>query len=252
VPDRPYVLLSAAMSVDGYLDDATHQRLILSGDADLDRVDEVRAGADAILVGATTIRRDNPWLRVRSAARREARLARGELADPVRVTITRSGDLDPAARFFAGPGTRPSADASASAPASKPQDPLVYVPASARGEVQARLAGAAAVLEAGDPLSLHVVLADLAGRGVRRLLVEGGGTVHTQFLLAGLADELHLVVAPLFVGDPRAPRLVGPGRYPHDAAHRMHLDGAEQLGDVALLRYRLGNPPPGGPAPPSS
>jgi 5-amino-6-(5-phosphoribosylamino)uracil reductase len=234
VADRPYVLLSAAMSVDGYLDDATHQRLILSSDADLDRVDEVRANADAILVGATTIRRDNPWLRVRSAARREARQARGELADPVRVTITRSGNLDPAARFFAASPGAPAAQGAAA-----PQDPLVYVPASVHGEVAARLAGAAAVLEAGDPLSLPVVLADLAGRGVRRLLVEGGGSVHTQFLLAGLADELHLVVAPVFVGDPAAPRLVGPGRYPHDATHRMHLEGTEQLGDVALLRYRL-------------
>jgi len=225
VADRPYVLLSAAMSVDGYLDDATHQRLILSSDADLDRVDEVRANADAILVGATTIRRDNPWLRIRSATRREARLARGELADPVRVTITRSGNLDPAARFF----TR-------SAPS---ETVLVYVPDSAAGDAAARLEGAASVLEAGDPLSLPIVLADLAGRGVRRLLVEGGGTVHTQFLQADLADELHLVVAPVFVGDPAAPRLVGPGRYPHDAAHRMHLDSIEQLGDVALLRYLL-------------
>jgi 5-amino-6-(5-phosphoribosylamino)uracil reductase len=227
VPDRPYVLLSAAMSVDGYLDDATHHRLILSSDADLDRVDEVRASTDAIMVGATTIRRDNPWLRVRSAARREARLARGELADPVRVTMTRSGNLDPAARFF----TR-------SAPS---ETVLVYVPESAAGEAAARLAGAASVLEAGDPLSLPVVLADLAGRGVRRLLVEGGGTVHTQFLLAGLADELHLVVAPLFVGDPAAPRLVGPGSYPHDSTHRMHLAGVQQFGDVAVLRYLLGN-----------
>jgi 5-amino-6-(5-phosphoribosylamino)uracil reductase len=225
VADRPYVLLSAAMSVDGYLDDATHQRLILSSEADLDRVDEVRANADAILVGATTIRRDNPWLRIRSATRRESRLARGELADPVRVTITRSGNLDPAARFF----TR-------SAPS---ETVLVYVPDSAAGDTAARLEGAASVLEAGDPLSLPIVLADLAGRGVRRLLVEGGGTVHTQFLQAGLADELHLVVAPVFVGDPAAPRLVGPGRYPHDAAHRMHLDSTEQLGDVALLRYLL-------------
>jgi 5-amino-6-(5-phosphoribosylamino)uracil reductase len=225
VADRPYVLLSAAMSVDGYLDDATHQRLILSSDADLDRVDEVRANADAILVGATTIRRDNPWLRVRSAARREARQARGELADPVRVTITRSGNLDPAARFFAR-----------SAPS---ETVLVYVPDSAAGDAAARLEGAASVLEAGDPLSLPIVLADLAGRGVRRLLVEGGSTVHTQFLQAGLADELHLVVAPVFVGDPAAPRLVGPGRYPHDATHRMHLESTEQLGDVALLRYLL-------------
>jgi 5-amino-6-(5-phosphoribosylamino)uracil reductase len=238
VAERPYVLLSAAMSVDGYLDDATHRRLILSSDADLDRVDEVRASADALLVGATTIRRDNPGLRIRSAARREARQARGELSDPVRVTISRSGDLDPAARFFAGAAT--PAGPGAPAPASAPQDVLVYVPASAHGEVEARLAGAASVLEAGDPLSLTMVLADLAGRGVRRLLVEGGGTVHTQFLLAGLADELHLVVAPLFVGDPAAPRLVGAGVYPHDAAHRMHLDGIDQLGDVALLRYRLG------------
>jgi 5-amino-6-(5-phosphoribosylamino)uracil reductase len=228
VADRPYVLLSAAMSVDGYLDDATGQRLILSSDADLDRVDEVRANADAILVGATTIRRDNPWLRIRSAARREARLARGELADPVRVTITRSGNLDPAARFF----TR-------SAPS---ETVLVYVPDSAAGDAAARLAGAASVLEAGDPLSLPIVLADLAGRGVRRLLVEGGGTVHTQFLQAGLADELHLVVAPVFVGDPSAPRLVGPGRYPYDATHRMHLESTEQLGDVALLRYLLAVP----------
>jgi riboflavin-specific deaminase-like protein len=234
VADRPYVLLSAAMSVDGYLDDATHQRLILSSDADLDRVDEVRANADAILVGATTIRRDNPWLRIRSAARREARLARGELADPVRVTITRSGNLDPAARFFAGAAPQAAAQGN---PAR--QDVLVYVPASVPGEVEARLAGAASVLEAGDPLSLPVVLGDLAGRGVRRLLVEGGSTVHTQFLQAGLADEFHLVVAPVFVGDPTAPRLVGPGQYPHDATHRMHLEGTQQLGDVALLRYRL-------------
>jgi 5-amino-6-(5-phosphoribosylamino)uracil reductase len=233
VANSPYVLLSAAMSVDGYLDDATHQRLILSSDADLDRVDEVRANADAILVGATTIRRDNPWLRVRSAARREARQARGELADPVRVTITRSGNLDPAARFFArsGPG----------------ETVLVYVPDSAAGEAAARLQGAASVLEAGDPLSLPLVLADLAGRGVRRLLVEGGSTVHTQFLQAGLADELHLVVAPVFVGDPTAPRLVGPGQYPHDATHRMHLESTDQLGDVALLRYRLAAPGTSGP-----
>ena len=219
------MLLSAAMSVDGYLDDATHQRLILSSDADLDRVDEVRASADAILVGATTIRRDNPWLRIRSATRREARQARGELADPVRVTITRSGNLDP--RLAGGDRTAPR------------QTGLVYGPHCGAGEAAARLQGAASVLEAGDPLSLPLVLADLAGRGVRRLLVEGGSTVHTQFLQAGLADELHLVVAPVFVGDPAAPRLVGPGRYPHDATHRMHLESTEQLGDVALLRYLL-------------
>ena len=60
--DRPYTLLSCGMSLDGYLDDATDQRLLLSNEADFDRVDEVRAGCDAILVGAATVRNDNPRL----------------------------------------------------------------------------------------------------------------------------------------------------------------------------------------------
>ena len=64
--DRPYVLLSCAMSIDGYIDDASNTRLLMSNDADFDRVDEVRAGCDAILVGANTIRRDNPRLMVRA------------------------------------------------------------------------------------------------------------------------------------------------------------------------------------------
>ena len=60
--ERPYVLLSVAASIDGFIDDNTDQRLLLSNDADFDRVDAVRAGVDAILVGANTIRRDDPRL----------------------------------------------------------------------------------------------------------------------------------------------------------------------------------------------
>lgn len=57
---HPYVLLSAAVSLDGCLDDTGPGRLLLSGPADFDRVDEVRAESDAILVGAGTLRADNP------------------------------------------------------------------------------------------------------------------------------------------------------------------------------------------------
>src|SRR5258708_22350486 len=95
--DRPYVLLSAATSVDGCLDDATDTRLILSNEADLDRVDEVRAGSDAIMVGAGPIRRDNPALLVRSQARRDERGGRGLPASPGRVTLTRTRGIRPAA-----------------------------------------------------------------------------------------------------------------------------------------------------------
>src|SRR5205814_4896726 len=102
-----------------------------------------------------------------------------------------------------------------------------------------RLGGVATVVDAGDPVDLPRLLSDLAGRGAGRLLVEGGGGIHTRFLTAGLADELHLVVAPLFVGDSRAPRFAGDGAYPWHAGHRTRLVEIRQIGDVALLRYAL-------------
>ena len=70
LPTRPYVLISCAMSADGRIDDTSPVRLLLSGPDDLDRVDELRASADAILVGANTVRRDNPRLLIRSPRRR--------------------------------------------------------------------------------------------------------------------------------------------------------------------------------------
>jgi 5-amino-6-(5-phosphoribosylamino)uracil reductase len=97
---RPRVVLSVAASVDGYIDDASADRLILSGDADLDRVDGERAAADAILVGAGTIRRDDPRLLVRDPARVAARVAAGRSPQPLKATVSGRGDLDPAARFF--------------------------------------------------------------------------------------------------------------------------------------------------------
>jgi 5-amino-6-(5-phosphoribosylamino)uracil reductase len=222
------VLLSAAMSVDGCIDDATGTRLILSNEADLDRVDEVRAGSDAILVGAGTIRRDNPALLVRSKARRSGRVARGLPASPARVTLTASGDLDASARFFtAGEGER-----------------LIYVPAGEQDRVRDRIGGVAGaqVIGVGDPLGdrvdLTAVLADLAARGVRRLMVEGGGSVLAQFLAEGLADEFDLVVAPLFVGDAAAPRIGGvPAGAPR---RRLHLAEVRVIGDVVLMRYLPG------------
>jgi 5-amino-6-(5-phosphoribosylamino)uracil reductase len=80
---------------------------------------------------------------------------------------------------------------------------------------------------------------DLHDRGVGRLMVEGGGTIHTQFLTEGLADELQLVVAPFFVGDSRARRFVDDGRFPFHAGRRAELADVRRLGEVVLLRYAL-------------
>jgi len=251
VPPRPYVLLSCATSADGYLDDASPRRLVLSGPADLDRVDEVRAGCDAILVGAQTVRKDNPRLLVRDPRRRARRAARGLPAQPARVTLTATGDLDPQARFFAPGAPR-----------------LVYCATPAIGRARARLGQAedsAVLIDAGDPLSLDLVLEDLAERGVLRLMVEGGAQLLGAFLARDLADELNLAVAPFFVADPTAPRLdlprpatgpasatgpAPPGLDPNTIVgpnfpnSPMTLAEVRRVDEMGLLRYLLG---PGGP-----
>ncbi|MFG2052884.1 RibD family protein [Micromonospora sp. NPDC048930] len=220
---RPYVLLSCAMSIDGYIDDASTQRLLLSNDSDLDRVDEVRAACDAILVGAATVRRDDPRLLVRSEGRRADRVARGLPPSPVKVTVTASGDLDPGARFFTfGDGLK-----------------LVYCPSGVVEKTREQVGEVATVVDGGEPVTPAAVVDDLAARGVRRLMVEGGGSLHCQFLTAGLADELHLVVAPFFVGDCRAPRFVGDGRFPWHPGRRARVVEVRQIGDVVLTRYAL-------------
>jgi 5-amino-6-(5-phosphoribosylamino)uracil reductase len=109
-------------------------------------------------------------------------------------------------------------------------------------QVGRRLDGLAEVVDAGDRPALAVVLADLSRRGVRRLMVEGGASLSRQFLTGGLADELQLVIAPFFVGDPGAPRFAGPGRYPNGPSHQMALAEVREIGAVVLLRYLLEGP----------
>src|SRR5690606_14692422 len=148
---RPYVLLSAAVSLDGYLDDTGPERLLLSSPADFDRVDEVRACVDAILIGAGTIRADNPRLLVNSPERRAARVAGGKAEYPLKVTVSGSGELDPAARFWHTGGEK-----------------VLYT--TDRGAERAHALGIAAdVVPLGPELDWRRLLEHLGGvRGVRR------------------------------------------------------------------------------------
>ena len=220
--ERPYTLLSCSMSLDGYLGDQT-PRLPLSNDADFDRVDEVRASCDAIMVGAVTVRTDNPRLLVRSPVRRRERTARGLPASPKKITVTNRVDLDASSNFFT----------------AGESEKLVYTPSSRVEDARARLGPAATVVDGGLRVRMRWLTEDLGDRGVERLMVEGGGVVHTQFLADELADELQLVVAPIFVGDSSSPRFVRDGRFPWNADRRATLAEVRQLGDVVLLRYAL-------------
>ena len=223
MPDRPYTLLSCGMSIDGYLDSAAPRRLELSNDADFERVDAVRASCDAILVGAATVRNDNPRLLVRSKSRREERMGRGLPPSPIKVTLTERLELDPCADFFTTGET----------------EKLVYCASPRVLDARSRLGGVATVVDGGQPVAMRRITEDLGARGVHRLMVEGGGKVHTQFLTDNLADELQLVVAPFFVGDSRAPRFVSDGRFPWNPGRRATLADVRQIGDVVLLRYAL-------------
>ena len=95
------------------------------------------------------------------------------------------------------------------------------------------------LVDGGQPVDMQQMSEDLYARGVHRLMVEGGGMVHTQFLTADLADELHLVVAPFFVGDSRARRFVSDGRFPWNPDRRATLAEVRRIDDVVLLRYAL-------------
>src|ERR1700722_7107431 len=229
VPDRPYTLLSCAVSIDGYLDDASPDRLILSGPEDLDEGDELRATADASRVGAGTGRANNPRLLVRDPARIAAREAAGKPPHPLRVTVTATADLDPAARFFTGPGA-----------------PAVYCASAAVAAAEEKFAGRAVVIDAGAGLSLAAVLQDLhLERTVATVLIEGGARILRDArilraaLAAGLADELRLAIAPFFVADESAPRFALPARYPNTPANPMTLTTLRRVGGVAVHRYRL-------------
>jgi 5-amino-6-(5-phosphoribosylamino)uracil reductase len=221
--ERPYTLLSCSMSLDGYLDGATVKRLPLSNEADLDRVDAVRADADAILVGAATVRNDNPRLVIRSGQRRADRVACGRPPSPIKVTVTARGRLDRDSCFFT----------------CGEAEKLVYCPHAVVGELAELLAYSATVIDCGAEISMAAISEDLFARGVRRLMVEGGQEIHTQFLTAGLADELNLVVAPFFVGDSRARRFVGDGEFPWHMGRRAELADVRRIDDVVLLRYAL-------------
>jgi 5-amino-6-(5-phosphoribosylamino)uracil reductase len=210
--------VSAAMSLDGHIDDGTPQRLLLSSPEDFADVDQARAECDAILVGAETVRRDNPSLVLRDPALVEARRLRGEAPEPTKVTVTTSGDLDPAANFFRA-GRAPK---------------LVVCPVAIDAALRQRLGGAAEVVPLESVTPATVVRA-LAERGIRRLFVEGGATVLTAFLSAGAFHRLRLAIAPFFVGDDQAPRLVRAASFPHDAAHRLRVTRARVLGDVTVI-----------------
>ncbi len=192
--ERPYVVLNAATTVDGKVAVAGRAGGIGSP---LDRVlmRRVRAAADALLVGATTLRAESidPRILPSLSAEREAR---GQPPQPLAVTVSNSLDLDPCHRFFVQGPTRT----------------LVFT--SERADVRrvSALSKYAQVERIGaDVVDLAGLLERLRhGFGVERLLVEGGPTLNQRLLERDLVDELFWTVAPKLAGGRGLSLLHGP------------------------------------------
>ena len=229
MPDIPSsrdveVRLNMAISVDGFIDDQSSEPLILSNASDWDEVDQLRAWCDAILVGASTIRKDDSRLLLRNEQRRKSRIAQGRPADPIKVTLTASGQIDPQSRFLQV-GEQPK---------------IIYCIDEVADSLRESIGDLAIVVGLGQrELSGKSLLIDLSSRGLNKLLIEGGSDVATLFLQEGLVDEMRLAVAPFFVGENGNPRFVKPAQLPHCKGNEMKLKSLNKIDDVAVLTYRL-------------
>jgi 5-amino-6-(5-phosphoribosylamino)uracil reductase len=220
--NKPYVIIKCAMSVDGYIDDTTDERLILSDEADFDRVDEERAKCDAILLGADTVRNDNPRVLIKSEERKKQRIANNKSADLRKVTITSSGNFSKNSKFFTYGESKK----------------IVYCNEKESDRLSNELGELAEVISfKEDNVDPEFILNNLYDKGVKKLMIEGGSKILTMFLSRGLFDEFQVSVAPFFVGDDNAVSLVNAARFINDKNNRMKVKNVEMIGDCALLTY---------------
>ncbi len=169
------ITLSAAVTADGYLDDNGPGRLLISTPRDWQAVYALRTAHDAILVGAETLRRDNPSLLLRDDEARRRRRHSGLRPDITKVAVTRSGRLSPALRFFT------EGDADRYVFSNTEIDDLKFV---------------AEVICTETPITAAYLVTELEKRGIERLMVEGGAQILGMFLDEGLADTVRLAVNP--------------------------------------------------------
>jgi diaminohydroxyphosphoribosylaminopyrimidine deaminase/5-amino-6-(5-phosphoribosylamino)uracil reductase len=213
---RPHVTLKAGMTLDGKIADRHGASRWITGDAARARAHRLRSESDAIVVGIGTVLRDDPELTVR--------LGQPWPREPLRVVLDTAARTPVGARLIR---------------AGRPSHAVIAVGADAPdGRVRALAASGATVVSCGTRdgrVDLGALLADLFGREVRALLVEGGGEVHGAFLDAGLVDRVAMFTAPLLIGGRGAtPVVAGAGRELKSAV-RLGAFTVTPLGDDLLV-----------------
>jgi 2,5-diamino-6-hydroxy-4-(5-phosphoribosylamino)pyrimidine 1'-reductase len=226
---RPYVVINVAATLDGKIDTVERRGATISSARDKQRVDELRASVDAVMVGSRTLLDEDPRLTVRSDALRAERLARGLPENPAKVgVLSRLGEspdapsLPPHSRFLtAGPARIILFG------------PLAGISEAERVSLQAR--GVEIFPIGGGRVDLMAAMATLSNLGIKRVLVEGGGTLNFALLQLGLVDEVQVFVAPLMFGGATAPTLADGGGGLGLRLRRCDVEAWEDGG--VLLRY---------------
>jgi riboflavin biosynthesis pyrimidine reductase len=214
--DRPFLYLNMVASADGRasFEGGTSG---LGSEADTLLLTELRALADAVLLGTNTVRAEGYGRLVRNPERVARRADAGLPATPTAALISRSFDIPWGAPLFA----------------AEDQPVIVYAPAEATPPA---VAAPLELVRLEEPTPA-AAMADLRARGVRSLLCEGGPTLNSALLEAGVVDELFLTLSPMLSGEPGAPRIVEGEGLPEPA--RLTLEWALRHEHELYLRYSV-------------
>ncbi len=222
-PGRPFVFINAAMSADGKIATIERKQTRISGSFDFDRVDELRASSDAIMVGIGTVLSDNPSLTVKSRERREKRRSMGLDENPVRIVVDSFARTPVDADIFKkGDGRR-----------------LIAVTENALEEKVRPLSSQAEIIISGkEAVDLEKLLVELKKMGINRLMVEGGATLNWGLISGGLVDEIYTFIGNIIIGGSTAPTLVD-GEGCASGFCRLFLISCEKVEEGVLVRWRV-------------
>ncbi|HVN16950.1 MAG TPA: 2,5-diamino-6-(ribosylamino)-4(3H)-pyrimidinone 5'-phosphate reductase [Anaerolineales bacterium] len=225
--NRPHVFINVAMTADGKLDTFERKGSTISSRRDKERVDRLRAEADAVMVGGHTLLGDDPKLTVKSESLRMERVARGLSSNPMKVGIVSRADLRADSNFLTVGSAR-----------------IVIFTTSQTSNDQLKLLqnyGVEVFMLGDSRVDLKQALGKLYTLGVRRLMVEGGGTLNFELLNLGLVDELTAYVAPIIFGGESAPTAAAGLGLAQGEAIPLSLVNVERWDDEGvLLHYRIG------------
>jgi 2,5-diamino-6-(ribosylamino)-4(3H)-pyrimidinone 5'-phosphate reductase len=217
---RPFVFINSAISADGKISSVERRQVRISGKADLARVDALRAESDAVMVGVGTVLADDPGLRIKSGLLRRARIEACNPENPLRV-VTDSLARTPLTAKVMGHGC------------------IIATSAAAPDDRVAKLTQSCEMVFCGEKqVDLLDLLEVLHGKGVRRLMVEGGATLNWSLIKAGLVDELYVYIGAMIIGGKDAPTLMD-GIGFTSGFPKLDLISLEHLDSGALMRWRV-------------